>query len=104
MDIGKNFSDITEFTKQIIEKYNIPFPAILAEKHPYIIHNMYLLWGNQEFFDYTEKLILNDVTPDRLQRQGFTSDAFMEIVTLLNLHNELFPQYQKQIHNDPYGF
>lgn len=103
MDIAKNTKSITDFTKNTLVKYNVPFPVVLAERHPHIVNNMMLFCGCKDFSDYTDKLILNEQNSDRMNRQGFLPDAFIEILNLLELHNQRFPQFSKNIKDDPYG-
>lgn len=103
MELGKNLVTISNFTKDIFVKYNIPFPVALADRHPHIVNNIALFWGCKDFPDYMDKLILNEQTKDRFQRQGFLPDVFMELIELTNLHNTRYPQFQKNNFHDPYG-
>ena len=103
MELGKNLSTISDFTKKIFIKYEIPFPQLLANRHPHIVNNIALFWGCKDFPDYMDKLILNEQTKDRVQRQGFLPDVFMEMLDLINLHKTRYPQFEKNTFNDPYG-
>ena len=40
MDIAKNTKSITDFTKNTLVKYNVPFPVVLAERHPHIVNKI----------------------------------------------------------------
>ena len=97
MDIIKNTKSINDFSKNILLTNNIPVPIVLSERHPHIVNNMMLFWGHKDFADYTDKLILNEQNPERMNRQGFLPDAFLEILNLLELHNQRFPQFSKNI-------
>lgn len=103
MEIAKNTKSITDFTNNILVKNNIPFPVVLAERHPHIVNNMMLFWGCKDFADYTDKLILNEQNQERVTRQGFLPDAFLEILNLLELHSQRYPEFYKKSKDDPYG-
>lgn len=104
MELGKNLMTVSEFSKSIFIKNNIQIPEVLSQRHPHIVNNLALFWGCKDFNDYTEKLIVNEQSNERLNRQGFLPDAFMEILKLANLHNMIYPQYQKKEVHNPYGF
>lgn len=103
MELGKNLNTISDFTKNVFEKHDIPFPVLLAERHPHIVNNIALFWGYKDFPDYVDRLFLNEQTKDRVHRQGFLPDVFLEIIELTNLHNSRYPQFQNNSFNDPYG-
>lgn len=104
MELGKNLTTVSDFSKKIFERNQLSLPKALSQRHPHIVNNLALFWGHKDFNDYTEKLIVNEQTDGRLNRQGFLPDAFIEIIELANLHNLKFPEHQKKDIYNPYGF
>lgn len=104
MEIGKNINTITDHTIKTFIKYRIPVSKILAQKHPHIVNNVAMFWGSKEFVEYMEKLILNEQSQDRLHRQGFSPEVFVEIINLINYHNAKYPSLAKKNDMDAYGF
>ena len=101
MQAIKNTDTINDFAIKVIENNNIPFPDFLVTNHPRIVNNMMLFWGCKDFSDYTQKLVVNEQS--RGNRQGFLPGAFLEIMNLINLHDQKFPQFANQPSSDLYG-
>jgi hypothetical protein len=78
-------SAVKAFPKMIVVK--------LAEYFD-IVPRLQQYWGTQKFVEYTTSLLLVYAKEDGSSREGFDLTAFMEIQTLLDLHNETFPLWK----------
>ena len=65
------------------------FPVNLAARHEHLLREIDTAWGKAECVRLLDELVFSD-RPDRL---GFTSDVMMELFSLKNHHDRLYPQF-----------
>jgi hypothetical protein len=57
---------------------------------PHVSKNLIIRWGQKEFRIYADSLI----STTRKNRQGFPIEIIQELDIIVNVHNELYPQYK----------
>ena len=62
------------------------------EKYPHVIKKLDELWGTQEGRTMLDMLTL--VEKSRNREVGFTVDAFLEIMFLQRIHDQMYPQFE----------
>jgi hypothetical protein len=75
------------------------FPAQLAANYMRILQKINELWGSPTAVRYIDELIM----PSRVDRQGFTPEVALELVSLKQLHEYTYPTRNLNIW-DPYYY
>src|SRR5882672_3366518 len=77
----------------------IEFPEQLARQYVRILQKINELWGLPATITYLDELIM----PSRIDRQGFPPDVALELATLKQLHEYVYPA--KNLNTwDPYYY
>jgi len=61
--------------------------ANLAE-HTEIVKTLSMMWGHEELIKYVNDLLITE----RLSRQGFAPDIFVDLLKILQEHQACFPE------------
>jgi hypothetical protein len=65
------------------------------DKFPNLQNKIEIMWGTQQCRDYIDDLCIDDRCEAR-PRQGFPFETLLTIESLLDLHDQLYPQFSNQ--------
>lgn len=78
-----------EVRDRILEKlgpaYASAYPKTVEEHYPHVLEKISLMWGTMEMERFFEDLLLTQ----RSGRQGFSNEAFSEILELIEVYRKV---------------